>query len=107
MTAWLARSAVTGGALFRRVWKDRVGPALSPHSVAAIVKRRAALAGIEGDWAGHSLRSGFVTEAGRRKVPLGDIMALTEHRQAATVMGYYRTGELFESEVATLLDDPP
>ncbi|HBG31865.1 MAG TPA: integrase, partial [Gammaproteobacteria bacterium] len=59
-----------------------------------------------GDWAGHSLRSGFVTEAGRRKVPLGDIMALTEHRQAATVMGYYRSGELFESEVADLLGAP-
>lgn len=104
MAEWLSRSGVDEGALFRRVWKDRVGPALSPHSVAAIVKRRAALAGIEGDWAGHSLRSGFVTEAGRRKVPLGDIMALTEHRQAATVMGYYRSGELFESEVATLLE---
>lgn len=68
------------------------------------MKKRAARAGIEGDWTGHSLRSGFVTEAGRRKVPLGDIMAMTEHRQAATVMGYYRSGELFEREAATLLE---
>lgn len=101
---WLSRSGITEGPIFRRLWKDRVGPALSPSSVAAIVKRRAAEAGVERDWAGHSLRSGFITEAGRRKVPLGDIMAMTEHRQAATVMGYYRTGELFESEAALLLE---
>lgn len=105
LTAWLMRAKVTEGPIFRRLWKERVGPSLSGASVAAIVKRRAALAGIEGDWAGHSLRSGFVTEAGKRRVPLGDVMALTEHRQAATVMGYYRSGELFNSPVATLLDD--
>lgn len=104
LAGWLARSEIVEGALFRRLWKGRVGPALAPAAVASIVKRRAALAGVEGDWAGHSLRSGFVTEAGRKKVPLGDIMALTEHRQAATVMGYYRSGELFESEVARLLE---
>ena len=104
MTAWLTRAGITEGPIFRRLWKDTVGPGLAPAAIGTIVKRRAALAGIEGDWAGHSLRSGFVTEAGRRKVPLGDIMAMTEHRQAATVMGYYRSGELFESEVATLLE---
>jgi integrase len=103
MTQWLERSSITDGALFRRVWANRVGPALSPKSVAAIVKRHAALAGIEGDWAGHSLRAGFVTEAGRRKIPLGDVMALTDHRSAATVVRYHRVGELFESEVANLL----
>lgn len=104
MAAWLQRAAITEGPIFRRLWKGHPGPSLSPASVAAVVKKRAALAGVEGDWAGHSLRSGFVTEAGRCKVPLGDIMAMTEHRQAATVMGYYRTGELFESEAARLLD---
>ncbi len=104
LTAWLTRAQITEGPIFRRLWRNRIGPSLSGASVASIVKRRATLAGIEGDWAGHSLRSGFITEAGKRKVPLGDVMALTEHRQAATVMGYYRSGELFESEVATLLD---
>lgn len=103
LTEWLRRSQISEGPIFRRLWKDRVGPSLAPAAIANIVKRRATLAGVEGDWAGHSLRSGFVTEAGRRKIPLGDIMALTEHRQAATVIGYHRAGELFESEVADLL----
>lgn len=104
LTAWLARAQITEGPIFRRLWRNRVGPSLTGASVASIVKRRAKLARVEGDWAGHSLRSGFITEAGKRKVPLGDVMALTEQRNAATVMGYYRTGELFESEVAQLLD---
>ncbi len=104
MTTWLARAGITEGPIFRRVWKSVAGPALSAQSVAAIVKRRAALAGISGDWAAHSLRAGFITEAGRRKIPLGDIMAMTDHRNAATVVGYHRAGELFESEIATLAD---
>jgi hypothetical protein len=42
-----------------------------------IVKRRAQLAGLEGDFGAHSLRSGFVTEAGRQNIPLGATMAMT------------------------------
>lgn len=41
-------------------------PALPPDSVAAIVKRQARLAELEGDFGAHSLRSDFVTEAGKQ-----------------------------------------
>ena len=61
LNAWLEASGIAEGPLFRRLWKTRVGPALSPAAIAEIVRKRAALAGLEGDWAGHSLRSGFVT----------------------------------------------
>lgn len=105
LSSWLTQGQITSGPIFRRLWKGTVGPALAPASIAKIVKRRAALAGIEGDWAGHSLRSGFVTEAGRQKIPVGDVMALTEHRNVGTVVGYHRVGELFESNVAKLLDN--
>jgi hypothetical protein len=45
---------------------DTVGTtALTAGHVACIVQRRARLAGLDGDWAAHSLRSGFVTEADR------------------------------------------
>jgi len=89
--------------LFRRLWKTRVGPALSPAAIAEIVRKRASLAGLEGDWAGHSLRSGFVTEAGRKNIPIGDVMAMTEHRKVDTVLGYFRTGELGSSVVRETL----
>lgn len=105
LQVWLTRAGISQGPIFRRLWSERIGPSLSPASVAEVVKKRARLAGVEGDWAGHSLRSGFVTEAGRRKIPLGDVMALTDHRNAGTVVGYHRAGELFESEVANLLGE--
>lgn len=67
LAAWLEPARISEGAIFRRVWKGRVGPALLPGSVASIVKRRAKLAGLEGDFGAHSLRSGFVTEAGKSR----------------------------------------
>ncbi|MBB4133149.1 integrase [Xanthomonas campestris] len=84
---WIAEAGIKEGAIFRRLWKRRVGPALSPAAVAEIVQRRAKLAGIEGDFGGHSLRSGFVTEASRQGVPLAAIMQMTEHRAVSSVVG--------------------
>lgn len=68
-----------------------------------MVQRRAKLAGLDGDWAAHSLRSGFVTEAGRQGVPLGEVMAMTEHRGVGTVMEYFQAGSLLTSRAVTLL----
>jgi hypothetical protein len=50
-----------------------------------------------------SLRSGFVTEAGRQLVPLADTMAMTGHQSAATVMGYLRASASVRSAAANLL----
>ena len=69
------------------------------------MQKRAQLAGLEGDWAGHSMRSGFITEAGYRNLPIGDVMAMTEHKKVDTVMGYYRTGDLATNPVSNMLDE--
>lgn len=105
LAAWLVAAPAESGPLFRRLYKgNTVGSTgLSADQVARIVQRRAKLAGLEGDWAAHSLRSGFVTEAGRQGVPLGDVMAMTEHRSVTTVMGYFQAGALLESRATTLL----
>lgn len=105
LAAWLAAAPATTGPLFRRLYRgDKVASqGLGGDQVARIVKRRAQLAGLEGDWAAHSLRSGFVTEAGRQGVPLGEVMAMTEHRSVATVMGYFQAGSLFNSTATQLL----
>ena len=78
--------------MFRRLWKQWVGPALSPAAVGEIVQRRARLAGLEGGFGGHSLRSGFVTEASRQGVALPAIMQLTERRSVSSVLGYFQSG---------------
>jgi hypothetical protein len=71
--------------------------------VATIVKRRAALAGLQGDFGAHSLRSGFVTEAGKQGVPLPAVVAMTEHRSVASVIGYVQAGVAEENPAARLL----
>lgn len=104
LTAWLEASGITEGAIFRRLWKQRVGPALSPAAVGEIVQRRAKRAGLEGDFGGHSLRSGFVTEAGRQGVPLPAVMAMTEHRAVSSVVGYFQSGAADQNPASRLLE---
>jgi len=68
------------------------------------VKRRAELAGLRGDYGAHSLRSGFVTEAGSQSISLGDTMALTSHRDVKSVMRYHRPGSIGHTRAANLYD---
>ena len=49
---------------------------LDPKSVRDIAQKRSLQAGLP-DFFRHSLRSGFVTEAGRREVPTGEAMQMT------------------------------
>ncbi|MBC7621164.1 MAG: site-specific integrase [Candidatus Saccharibacteria bacterium] len=102
---WLQISRITTGAIFRRIRKgDHLGEALSPAAVRTIVKERCALAGIAGDFSAHSLRSGFVTEAGRQNVPLAETMGLTGHQSVATVLGYFRSESTLSSRAARLFE---
>ncbi len=105
LRAWLDASGLTEGAIFRRPWKDRIGDAPSPAAVADIVKRRAARAGMRGDFGGHSLRSGFITEGARQGVALPALMAMTEHRAAGSVIGYFQAGSVEQNPAARLLDE--
>lgn len=103
LAAWLETSELTEGPIFRRLWGGTVGPGLSSKAVADIVQRRAKLAGLEGDFAGHSLRSGFVTEGGRQGIALPALMAMTDHRSVASVVGYFQSGGVLENPAAHLL----
>jgi len=87
------------------VWGKRVGPALSDRAIALVIQRRAALAGLEGNFGGHSLRSGFVTEGARQGVALPALMAMTDHRSVASVVGYFQQGGPQHNPAARLLDE--
>lgn len=104
LAAWLAASGIVDGPIFRRVWRSgRLGLGLSPAAIAAIVQRRAARAGLDGDFGGHSLRSGFITEGGRQGIALPALMAMTEHRSVASVIGYFQAGGVTDNPAAHLL----
>jgi site-specific recombinase XerC len=106
LTLWLKASGIESGALFRRIRRTRAAEPLSARAVWLIVKHRAALAGLQGHYGAHSLRSGFVTEAGRQNVPLGETMALTGHLSVQTVMRYFHTGRVQDSSAARLMQRP-
>ncbi|MET0115990.1 MAG: tyrosine-type recombinase/integrase [Sedimenticola sp.] len=105
LEAWLDRSGLKNGKLFRSIdrW-DNLGKALTGRSVHRIVTRRLRLAGYDpGRFCAHSLRSGFLSESGRQKVALGDSMALSGHKTVATALHYYRSGEVHQNPAACLL----
>lgn len=105
LSAWLQASGITEGAIFRRIRKGgHLGEPLQAAAVRTIVLERCALAGVEGNFSAHSLRSGFVTEAGKRNVPLAETMALTGHQSVATVLGYFRAESVIHNQAAKLMD---
>ena len=106
LRVWLDAARITEGPIFRRIRKGgHVAEPLTPAAVRNIVKERCALAGVEGDFSAHSLRSGFVTEAGRRNLPLADTMALTGHHSVNTVLGYFRADSALNNQAARMLDE--
>jgi integrase len=107
LSAWLTASGVTTGAIFRRIRGSVAAEPLESQAVRAIVKRRAELAGLGAEFSAHSLRSGFMTEAGRQNVPLAEAMALTGHRSVQTALHYCQPGAVQHTRAANLLADPP
>ncbi|MET1114190.1 MAG: site-specific integrase [Comamonas sp.] len=104
--AWLEASGIGEGAIFRRIRKGgHLGEPLTPPAVRNIVRERCEIAGVEGDFSAHSLRSGFVTEAGRRNVSLSDTMAMTGHQSVATVMGYFRAESATGNKAARMMEE--
>jgi integrase len=96
---------ITHGPIFRRILNDRIVEPLKDGAVREIIRRRARMADQPlGKLSAHSIRSGFVTEAGKQGISLGETMAMTGHRSVQTVMGYYQSGELSTSRAARLLD---
>ena len=96
---WLALAGIEEGPVFRRVFKDArvAGKALSAYSVAVIVKRYAERLGLDpASFAGHSLRSGFLTSAARNHASLHKMMEVSRHKEPKTVMGYIRDAEEFD-----------
>lgn len=107
LEAWLSAAQIHEGALFRRVRRGGVvGEALSAEAVRRIVRARAAQAGLSGQYSAHSLRSGFVTEAGRQGIPLPEVMALTGHASVAAAMVYHHAGGIGRTRASRLLDAP-
>ena len=102
---WLTASGIPGGPAFRSV--DRHGRLganrLSDRAVADMIKRRALAAGLDGDFAGHSLRAGFATEGYAQGTPEPAIMRHGRWRSASVMRGYVEEGSLWNDNAAARL----
>ena len=102
---WLALSLINQGAVFRAIDRfGRVGQvALDGQSVNAILKRRCRMAGLpEAGFSAHGLRSGYLTEAARRGVPLQEAMRQSRHSSVQQASSYYNEVEMERGNSARL-----
>jgi integrase len=90
--------------LFRSIKKGgHVQGAITDGSISRLVKKVAKTAGEDvAGYSGHSLRSGYVTEAARRGAQSHQIMMVTGHKSDAMVRTYIRSGRLFMDTVSLL-----
>ncbi|MBB3649260.1 integrase [Rhizobium sp. BK619] len=92
LNAWIAAARIDNGSIFRSIgrWGTVSRRALDPQSVNAIVKQRVEMAGLEPhEFSAHGLRSGYLTEAANRGIPLPEAMEQSRHRSVQQASGYY------------------
>lgn len=104
--AWIAAARIADGPAFRAI--DRHGRVASGRldagSIARIVKRAAAAAGLDpANYAGHSLRAGFATQALLNGAAEVSIMRQTRHKSLNTLRKYIRDRSLFRDNPAAKL----
>jgi len=92
LNAWMAAAAIEKGSVLRGIgkWNTVSKRALDPQSINAILKQRAKMAGLEPrEFSAHGLRSGYLTEAANRGIPLPEAMEQSRHRSVQQASSYY------------------
>lgn len=94
------------GSIFRKVHNGtKIGATgLGTSMIWKIVKERCSAAGLDKAFSPHSLRSGFLTQAGKEGIALPEAMAMSGHESLAVAKGYMHVGSLERTRAATLLD---
>jgi site-specific recombinase XerD len=104
--AWITAAGIEAGPAFRSVDRHRrVGCGrLNAGSVARLIKRATEAAGLDSaDYAGHSLRAGFATQAFLNGAAEVSIMRQTRHKSLNTLRKYIRDRSLFRDNPAAKL----
>ena len=106
LKAWMAAARIDKGSAFRGIgrWGTISERALDPQSINAILKQRAEMAGLEpAEFSAHGLRSGYLTEAANRGVPLPEAMEQSRHRSVQQASSYYNSATRRSGRAARLL----
>jgi site-specific recombinase XerD len=103
---WVTVAGLDDGPLFRRIdrWDHILPERMSGRTVAEVLRRAAVRAGLDpAEYAGHSLRSGFATEAAAQGAAERAIMEQTGHRSVQMVRRYIRSGGRWKENAAAVL----
>lgn len=106
LTRWLDAARIDRGSVFRKVdqWGNVAARALEPSAINRIVKQRAQMAGLEpGEFSAHGLRSGYLTEAANRGIPLPEAMEQSRHRSVQQASDYYNNAKRRSGRASRLL----
>lgn len=104
--AWISAAKIDKGSVFRGIgrWGTVSKRAIDPQSVNAILKQRAEMAGLEpGEFSAHGLRSGYLTEAANRGIPLPEAMEQSRHRSVQQASSYYNNATRRSGRAARML----
>jgi integrase len=106
LRAWLDLRGSEAGPLFTRLdgHAGAIGIALQPERICQIVQDAVARIGLDRSlYGGHSLRAGFITEAGEHGVGELLIASQTGHRDMSTLRRYFRRRDLWRSNACAAL----
>jgi len=107
LNAWLKAGRIDKGSVFRAIdrWGNVSARALDPKAISDIVKQRAAMAGLDPtEFSAHGLRSGYLTEAANRGIPLPEAMEQSRHRSVQQASEYYNHAQRRSGRASRLLD---
>ena len=102
---WLAEAGIDSGAVFRKIdqWGNVDRRGLTPQSVNLILKARAKQAGLDpAAFSAHGLRSGYLTEAANRGIPLPEAMQQSLHKSVTQAASYYNNADRKNGRAARL-----
>ena len=96
--AWLDAARITEGPVFRPINRGGrvVNAVLTAESVAEVIKDAAGRAGLDpAEFAGHSLRAGFLTSAAKAGASIFKMADQSRHKSLETLRGYVRDADKF------------
>jgi integrase len=103
---WIKEARIESGPLFRRIdqWGNIDRRALTPQSINLILKTRIKQAGLDpAAFSAHGLRSGYLTEAANRGIPLQEAMQQSLHKSVTQAASYYNNAERKNGRAARLV----
>ncbi|MCY1667543.1 site-specific integrase [Rhizobium sp. SL86] len=107
LNAWLALARIENGSVFRAIdrWGNVSKRALDPKAISDILKQRVEMAGLDpAEFSAHGLRSGYLTEAANRGIPLPEAMEQSRHRSVQQASEYYNHAQRRSGRAAMFMD---